>query len=139
MNSKEKLSRYDVCCLPPHAVIHGPEMLDGNEDGRRYHFLVDMWATGVVVANCLPEPKKGSPGEHFIRHHFSGQPTYRRESRIFGRLRYRRASPVPCMTLGVEGQQSSCRKRFFFVFIMVHEACTLLSVFPVTTSSVGRD
>ena len=57
---------------------------------------------------------------------------------MFGRLRSRGASLVPCMTAGVERQQTSYNKRFSFAFIMIHEACILLYVFPLTTS-VGGD
>ena len=30
-----------------------PEILDSNEDTRRYSVLVDMWATGVLVHEML--------------------------------------------------------------------------------------
>ena len=34
-----------------------PEMLDENEDARRYNFLVDMWVTEVVTNEMFTDLK----------------------------------------------------------------------------------
>ena len=80
-----------------------PEMLEENENVRRYDSLVDTWATGVVANEMFT---RTTPFSSVNISFVTISVTHMLTRKLFLRASsFSRASPVPCMTAGVERQQ----------------------------------
>ena len=110
-----------------------PEMLEGNENVRRYAYLVDTWATeGVANEMFTRTTPFRSVNISFVTTsvtHMSTRKLYLRASSFSSSI----SGAMHDCVCG-NAQQKSYRERFSFMFVMVHEACVLLYVFPFTTS-----